>query len=155
MSILLRRESWGAWVTQWVKASAFSSGHDLRVLGSSPTSGSLLSREPASPLSLPPSLPTCDLSLLNKVFKKKFRGTWVAQWVKASAFVSGHDPRVLGSSPALGSLLSTESNSSPSLSLPASLPTCDLCQINKILKKKERNSIIKSVKPKASFLKNK
>ena len=39
----------GAWVAQWVKASAFSSGHDLRVLRSSPASGSLLSREPASP----------------------------------------------------------------------------------------------------------
>ena len=25
--------SWGAWVVQWVKASAFGSGHDLRVLG--------------------------------------------------------------------------------------------------------------------------
>ncbi|XP_059247822.1 uncharacterized protein LOC132012179 isoform X5 [Mustela nigripes] len=48
------------------------------------------------------------------------RGTWVAQWVKASAFGSGHDPRVLGSSPALGSLLSRES-ASFSLSLPASL----------------------------------
>ena len=38
----------GTWVAQWVEASAFSSGHDLRVLGSSPASGSLLSREPAS-----------------------------------------------------------------------------------------------------------
>ena len=38
----------GTWVAQWVKASAFGSGHDPRVLGSSPTSGSLLSREPAS-----------------------------------------------------------------------------------------------------------
>ena len=42
----------GAWVAQWVKASAFSSGHDPRILGSSPASGSLLSGEPASlPLS--------------------------------------------------------------------------------------------------------
>ena len=49
----------GTWVAQGVKASAFDSGHDPRVLGSSPTSGSLLSREPASlPLSLPASLPT-------------------------------------------------------------------------------------------------
>ena len=39
---------WGAWVSQWVKASAFGSGHDPRVLGLSPASGSLLSREPAS-----------------------------------------------------------------------------------------------------------
>ena len=44
-------------------------------------------------------------------------GTWVAQWVKASAFSSGHDPRVLGSSPALGSLLRRE----PALS---SLSSC-------------------------------
>ena len=51
-------------MAQWVKASAFGSGHDLRVLGSSPAWGSLLSREPASlPLSLTASLPTCDLSL--------------------------------------------------------------------------------------------
>ena len=53
----------GAWVAQWLKAAAFGSGHDLRVLGSSPASDSLLSREPASPFSLPASLPTCDLSL--------------------------------------------------------------------------------------------
>ena len=38
----------GTWVAQWVKDSAFGSGHDLRVLGSSPESGSLLSGEPAS-----------------------------------------------------------------------------------------------------------
>ena len=49
------------------KAAAFGSGHDLRVLGWSPASGSLLSREPASlPLSLPASLLTCDLSLSNE-----------------------------------------------------------------------------------------
>ena len=36
------------------EASAFSSGHDLKVLGLSPTSGSLLSRKAASPsLSVP------------------------------------------------------------------------------------------------------
>ena len=52
------------------------------------------------------------------------RGTWVAQWVKASAFSSGHDPRVLGSSPQLGSLLSGEAASPPPP--PAALPTCDL-----------------------------
>ena len=59
-------KNWGAWVAQWVKASAFSSGHDLRVLGYSPASGSLLCREPASPLFLPASLPTCDFSLSHK-----------------------------------------------------------------------------------------
>ena len=36
---------------------------------------------------------------------KKIQGTWVAQSIK-SAFSSGHDPRVLGSSPVLGSPLS-------------------------------------------------
>ena len=56
--ISCKHYTWGAWVAQWVKASAFGSGHDLRVLGSSPTSGSLLSREPASS-SL--SLPLCIL----------------------------------------------------------------------------------------------
>ena len=54
---------WGAWVAPWVEASAFGSGHGLRVLGLSPVMGSPLSGEPASPLSLPASLPTCDLSL--------------------------------------------------------------------------------------------
>ena len=34
--------SGGAWVAQWVKASAFVSGHDLRVLGSSHTGLSAL-----------------------------------------------------------------------------------------------------------------
>jgi len=48
--------------------SAFGSGHDLRVLGSSPASGSLLSRESASP-SLSPS--TLALSQINKILKKK------------------------------------------------------------------------------------
>ena len=43
------------------------------------------------------------------------RGTWVAQWVKASAFGSGHDPRILGLSPASCSLLNGEP-ASPSLS---------------------------------------
>ena len=38
----------GAWVAQGVKASAFGSGRDARALGSSPASGSLLGREPAS-----------------------------------------------------------------------------------------------------------
>ena len=65
----------GAWVAQWVEASAFGSGHDLGVLGSSPASGSLLGSEPASlplSLSLPACLPACDLCLINKIFKKKW-----------------------------------------------------------------------------------
>ena len=53
------------------------------------------------------------------------QGAWVAQWVKASAFGSGHDLR----SPASG--LCSTGSLLPPLSLPASLPTCDLCQINK------------------------
>ena len=51
------------------EASAFGSGHDLRVLGSSPKSGCLLSRESASPS---PSAPAPSLS--NKRFKKIFLG---------------------------------------------------------------------------------
>ena len=55
----------GAWVAQCVKASAFGSGHDLRVLGSSPTLGSLLSRKPASLSSTPPvyCVPSLTISL--------------------------------------------------------------------------------------------
>ena len=49
-------------------------------------------------------------------------GNWVAQWVKASAFASGHDPSILGSSPAWGPLLSREpASSSPSACLSACL----------------------------------
>ena len=58
--------SWGAWVAQWVGPlpSAPGSGRDPAVLELSPALGSLLSGEPASLLlSLPASLPTCDLSL--------------------------------------------------------------------------------------------
>ena len=64
----------------------------------------------------------------NRVYLKKCsfknfraRGAWVAQWVRASAFGSGHGPRVLGSSPASGSLLSGEPASS---SLSACLSAC-------------------------------
>ena len=48
---------------RWV--SAFGSGHDPKVLGSRPVSGSLLSGEPTSPspsLCLLLSLPVCSLS---------------------------------------------------------------------------------------------
>ncbi|XP_059027247.1 large ribosomal subunit protein eL34 isoform X1 [Mustela lutreola] len=48
----------GTWMAQWVKASAFGFSHGPRVLEWSPTLGSLLSREPASP---PVSLPLCLL----------------------------------------------------------------------------------------------
>ena len=56
----------GAWVDQCVKASAFGSGHDPRVLGLSPMSGSLLSGEPASTSLSACSLPIGDLCLSNK-----------------------------------------------------------------------------------------
>ena len=58
-----------------------------------------------------------------------WRGTWVAQWVKASAFGSGHD---LGSwDPALHRAFCSAGSLFPPLSVPASLPTCDLilCQL--------------------------
>ena len=56
----------GTWVAQRVKASTFSSGRDLRVLGSSPTSSSLLSGEPASS-SLSLCLPLCLLVILSLI----------------------------------------------------------------------------------------
>ena len=45
----LRTESWGIWAAQLVKCLTldFSSGHDLRVVKSSPASGSVLSGESA------------------------------------------------------------------------------------------------------------
>jgi len=64
----------GARVFQSVKCLTlgFGSGHDLRVMGSSPESGYALSGEPASlsPSALPP---TCALSLsqINKILGKK------------------------------------------------------------------------------------
>ena len=45
------------------EASAFSSGHDLRVLGSSPALGSLLIGESASPSPFPYPRPQLVLSL--------------------------------------------------------------------------------------------
>ena len=50
--------------------SAFGSGHGLRVLGWSPGSGSLLSRESASPSALPPTHAP-SLAPSNKWFLKK------------------------------------------------------------------------------------
>lgn len=60
---------WGTWAAQSVKhlTPNFHSGHDLRDLGFSPTSGYMLSRESAGGLSPSPSaprpLPTHALSL--------------------------------------------------------------------------------------------
>ena len=54
------------------EASAFSSGHDLRVLGLSPSSGSLLSGESASPSAPhPPHVLSLTFSQINKNFFKK------------------------------------------------------------------------------------
>ena len=68
------RQIWGAGVAQWVKASAFSSGYDPRVLGSSPALGSLLSWEPAPCPTPALCLPLCLLVIsvyqINKIFKK-------------------------------------------------------------------------------------
>ena len=57
----------GAWVAQLVKPMPLAQVHDLGVLGSIPTSDSLLSREPASSsLSSPPPAHVLSLSLSNK-----------------------------------------------------------------------------------------
>ena len=68
----------GAWVIQSVKRPAldFSSGHDLRVLRSSPTTGSALLMEPAYDslsLSLRPYPDSLSLSLSLSLKKKKER----------------------------------------------------------------------------------
>ena len=64
--------SW--WLSRLSLTLDFGSGHDLRVLRSSPTSGSALSLESAS-LSLPLLLPlltqACILKEINKILKKK------------------------------------------------------------------------------------
>ena len=61
----LRRQCGGTWVSQSVKHMPLVSGHGSRVLGSSPTSGSLLGRELASTFLLPAchSADLCSLSL--------------------------------------------------------------------------------------------
>ena len=63
----------------------------------------------------------------------------MAQWVEplpsAQVVVSGSWDR------APHRALCSEGTLLPPVSLPASLPTCDLCQINKILKKKKNHPI--------------
>ena len=64
----------GAWVAQSFQQLTldFSSGHDPKVVGSSPTLGSTLSREDSLCLSLCPSLPcSCVLSLKKQKTKQK------------------------------------------------------------------------------------
>ena len=63
--------SWGACVAKLVQPPIldFCSGHDPRIMGLSPTSGSLLSMEPpwdVLSLSICPSSPTCLLCLSKK-----------------------------------------------------------------------------------------
>ena len=72
------------------------------------------------------------MKLLTHAKTWTLRGTWVAQWDKplpsAQVMIPGSwDQALHWALCSAGSLL-------PPLSLPASLPTCDLCQINKFLK---------------------
>ena len=59
-----KENTWGAWVAQSVKqlTLGFGSGRDLRVMRSSPASGSVLSDESA-PLPVSPLVRACTLSL--------------------------------------------------------------------------------------------
>ena len=52
--------------------------------------------------------------LLKGIKKELYRGIWVAQLVKVSAFGSGHDPGVLRLSPKSGSLVISKEFVSPS-----------------------------------------
>ena len=71
--MLIENTQSSAWVAQSV-VSALGSGHDPRVLGSSPTLGSLLTGGSASLFpSAPPS--ACDLSLSNKYIKSLKKNT--------------------------------------------------------------------------------
>ena len=89
--MMVKKIDWGPWVAQLVEQLTldFGSGHDPRVMGSSPMLDSALSMEPARDiLSLSLSL---SLSL----------GTWVAQPAKHLTldFGSGHDLTVRGFEP--------------------------------------------------------
>ena len=67
--------------------------------------------------------------LLLEIIKQLQWGAQVAQWIKASAFGSGHDPRVPGSSAASG--YREPASSSLSLCLPLCLLVISVCQVNK------------------------
>jgi len=84
-------------------ALGFSSGHDLLVGRSSPASGSLLSKESASPLLLP-------LQLVLSLSNKYVLGAWVVQLVECltPGFRSGHRLGVVGSKLVSGSVLGVE-----------------------------------------------
>jgi len=68
--MVLAFKKFGTGAPQWLSwlVSAFGSGHNLRVLGSSPTSGSLFSGESASPSPFAPLPHLFSLSLSNKSF---------------------------------------------------------------------------------------
>ena len=70
-----------------------------------------------------------DKGRMSKIYKDGGPG-WLSHYV--SAFSSGHEPRVLGSSPTWGSLLSRKP-AFPSHTPLACVPSCAvyLCQINK------------------------
>ena len=70
--------------------------------------------------------------------KETLRSTWVAQVVECLTlgFSSGHDPRVVGSNPMLGSMLHMEPTWD-SLSLSLSFPLPSLCTLSLYKKKKE------------------
>ena len=75
------------------EVSIFGLGHDLRVPGLSPTSGSLLSRESASPSpSVPPPAHSLTLSLSNREIKslkkkeRKMHSKHHTQWGKNESF---------------------------------------------------------------------
>ena len=79
-------KSRGTWVAQWVKASAFSSGHDPRVLESSPTSGSLLSREPASPFLAAYLWSLCQIKSLKKYTRSKTHKIILSKYVLTTMY---------------------------------------------------------------------
>ena len=135
---------WGAWVAQSVERPTSAQVMILRSMGSSPASGSVLtawSLEPASD-SVSPSLsdrPPFMLSLSLSVSKiNKHWGAWVAQSVKRPTSAQVTMSRFMGSSPALGSVLTARSlepawdSVSPSLSLcPSPTHAGSLCLKNK------------------------
>ena len=69
----------------------------------------------------------CKRSQVSTTFKEEGGGAYMAQLVKRLTldFSSGHDPRVMGSSPMLGSVLSVETTC-PSPSAPPSACVCSL-----------------------------
>ena len=61
--VLINSKSWGTWVAQSVKCLSSGSSHNSRVLELSPMTGSLLSKQSASPAPCPPSTSVLVFSL--------------------------------------------------------------------------------------------